>query len=360
METQTIPSLIESHDSELGNVAYDLVDGLKIYEDDRGFIIGNLALEEGVSPHKAVNSSPRDLDYRLLSQAALLVATEDAQEPVTLTVGFPYSTYKRNRELAEDYLKGVHEIHFDPGHAYQGHRQVSVERVEVVPEIVGCIIAARSSDWLHQSEAFFMCSLGYGTFEACLSTESGVIQRTTVSTQGLRHAIDIAQDELEKEHYLDLRNEHQFAQNFKEGRMIIDRRPFDITDIRQTALRRYYEDVVSPALRRTWKDADFGRADKLVLAGGGAHLEGLVGCFQEEFDGILEIESAKNPTSAASRGYCLRSKVRTSGREIGVGIDLGNANTVVSYQLIESGTSDSSVQKVSSNENAGGMEVSEN
>lgn len=340
MTTHTFPSLIESHNTELENVALDLVHGLKIYEDDTGYIIGDLALSEGASPYKAVNSSPEDLDYRLLAKAGLLVATEGEQEPVTITVGFPYSTYQRNRDLAVGFLKEAHNIQHDAGTYGGGGRKsehVNVERVDVLPEVLGCIIAARNKEEYRRHDAFFMGSLGYGTFEACLSTRGGVVQRTTVSCQGLRYAVDITMKELEKKHYLDLRTEHQFDVNFQKGQIILDRRRMDISGVRTMALQRYYRDVISPALRSAWKDDDFRRPTKLVLAGGGTMYTELLDCFREEFGEIIDVEVVDDPVTAASRGYCLRSVSLAGNRGVAVGLDIGNAHTAMSFERIASG-----------------------
>jgi hypothetical protein len=340
MTTHTFPSIIESHNTELENVALDLVHGLKIYDDDTGYVIGDLALQEGASPSKAVNSSPQDLDYRLLAQAGLLVATEGEQEPVTLTVGFPYSTYQRNRELAVDFLRNAHNIQHDAATYGGGGRKneyVNVERVEVLPEVLGCIIAARNDEEYRRHDAFFMGSLGYGTFEACLSTRGGVVQRTTVSCQGVRYAVEITMKELEKQHYLDLRTEHQFDVSFQKGQIILNRRRMDISGVRSMALRRYYHDVISPALRGAWKDDDFRRPTKLVLAGGGTMYTEILDCFRDEFGEIIDVEVVDDPVTAASRGYCLRSMSLAGNRGVAVGLDVGNAHTAMSFKRIGSG-----------------------
>ncbi|NBB75385.1 MAG: hypothetical protein GVY35_17205 [Bacteroidetes bacterium] len=340
MTTHTFPSLIESHNTELENVALDLVHGLKIYEDDTGYIIGDLALSEGASPYKAVNSSPEDLDYRLLARAGLLVATEGEQEPVTITVGFPYSTYQRNRDLAVDFFSEAHNIQHDAATYGGGGRKneyVRVDRIEVLPEVLGCIIAARNNEEYRRHDALFMGSLGYGTFEACLSTRGGVVQRTTVSCQGIRYAVDITMRELEKKHYLDLRTEHQFDISFQKGQIILNRRRMDISGVRTMALRRYYQDVISPALRSAWKDDDFRQPTKLVLAGGGTMYTELLDCFRDEFGEILDVEVVDDPVTAASRGYCLRSVGLAGNRGVAVGLDVGNAHTALSFKRIGSG-----------------------
>ena len=64
---------------------------------------------------------------------------EGEQEPVTITVGFPYSTYQRNRDLAVDFLSEAHNIQHDAATYGGGGRKneyVSVERVDVLPNSI--------------------------------------------------------------------------------------------------------------------------------------------------------------------------------------------------------------------------------
>ncbi|MCB0720052.1 MAG: hypothetical protein KDD65_16515, partial [Bacteroidetes bacterium] len=194
MKQFIFPSVVESHNSELSNVAPDLVHGVKIFDNGTGYIVGHLALSEGNSPHKAINSSPEDLDYQLLLRTGLLLASTVVDQPVTLTVGFPYSTFQINRESVAELVGKTQKISYDTS-PYGGRsvqtRTIQIAKVDVIPEVVGCIIGARKGS-RGQKGAFYMASLGYGTFEACLSTETGIVQRTMVSTIGVRYAVDIA------------------------------------------------------------------------------------------------------------------------------------------------------------------------
>lgn len=120
--------------------------------------------------------------------------------------------------------------------------------------------------------------------------------------------------------------------------MMINRKNIDLKELRGKALRSYYSEVVSPAIRKKFTDEDFYRAQKLYLVGGGALYEEIVDSFKEEFDGLLDIVVVPDPNLSASKGYCLRSielakqKISTlddKGSYACVGLDLGNNNTVI-------------------------------
>jgi plasmid segregation protein ParM len=106
--SQTFSSLIENNNSALNNTAADLLNGLKILHENQWYICGNLALTEGQSPHKLINSSPNDLDYQLLIKAAMLLVAEQVEQPVTITTGFPYATYRIYKDIAIEQLKNTH------------------------------------------------------------------------------------------------------------------------------------------------------------------------------------------------------------------------------------------------------------
>jgi plasmid segregation protein ParM len=63
-------------------------------------------------------------------------------------------------------------------------------------------------------------SCGFGTFESILSTDSGIIEQTMVSTHGIRYAVNISINELKSKYYLELRNEHQSTTLFREDMFI--------------------------------------------------------------------------------------------------------------------------------------------
>lgn len=331
IRTISFPSLIQSQTTELLNVSRDQLTGMKIREGDDDYIIGDLALTEGNNPHKAINSFVDELDYRLLAKAALLTASSLVKEPLVVTTGFPYSTININKKAAVDYLNSIESITYDMrpfGGSDHLVQPVSVNRVEVIPELIGGIIAMRSGEEQRNGN-FFLVSLGYGTVEIGLSTDKGVIQRTEGTASGLRYAINWAMRELMKNYYVGLRTEQQFDVAFQAGNIILNRRRIDLSEIRKRALNHYYQDVISPLIRNTWNDDDFSRSNTIILVGGGATYPELVDNFKREFDSFANVEVANEPMTASSRGYCIRSRNKGGNGSAAVGIDIGNANTTV-------------------------------
>lgn len=329
----SFPSVIEGHNTELVNVAKDHLNGLKISNGNSDYIVGNLALTEGRNPHKAINSSPEETDYQILLQSALLLASKYVKEPMVITTGFPFSTFNLNKEVAKEYIRSMESIVYDsrpfggPDHQIY---QTSVNRVEIIPELIAGIIAMRGRE-LQKTGNFFMVSLGYGTIEIGLSTDGGIIQRTEATGPGLRYAVDWAMKEMMQNYYVGLRTEHQFDYAFQRGHITTNRKRIDLSEIRQRALHHYYKDVVSPLMRNRWEDEDFNRANSIILVGGGALYPELLNHFTDEFNNFVNIEVADDPTSVASRGYCIRSSnIAGGGTEAAVGIDIGNAHTTVS------------------------------
>ena len=345
MKTIAFPSIIESHDDELLFATPEAMNGAKIYENGTGYIVGDLALSEGVSPTKAVNSAPRDLDYRLLVQAGLLTASQHVGTQMTVTTGFPFSTFLVNREETLEMLHGAHQVRYDAAPTNGGFGSettaVTVADIEVIPEILGCNIAARSGPNARTGN-FFLVSLGYGTCEAALCTDRGIVQRTLISASGLRHAVDLAMKELGRTHYLGMRNEFQFDNSFMEGEVVLNRQKLSLAETRRRSIERYYNDVLSPVLRNAWRDDDFRRTPTLVLAGGGSLYADLVECFRDEFEGILDVQAIQEPLTAAARGYYYRSLMRVGeGQErTAVGLDIGNSHTVVAFDVPEQAASE--------------------
>jgi len=326
------PSLIEGHNQELREVAQDLLHGLKLYEKRRAYILGHLALSEGVAPHKNINASPADLEYQLLMKASLLLASETAgKNRLAVTTGFSNSTYALYRDQAIDVVQKDHIIEYDSATFSAGSRRnspVQVEQVWVMPEIQGCVLGLREGETQAKGN-FFVVSLGFGTCEAIMSTPSGTVQRTSVAANGLRYAVNSLMHELGKQYYLELQNEHQIDQAFQKGFLFSKRKRIDLVEAREKALQAYYQDVVSPALQRAFQDADFQRAERLYLVGGGTHYAELVQCFKQEFRDIVEVLVPSNAASMAVTGYFLHSSQQSRLGCTPVGLDMGNAITQV-------------------------------
>lgn len=333
-DTKRFPSVFEATGAELTDVAEDLVTGLKIQLEGTDYIVGDLALLEGASPHKGINSAPSDLDYRLLLQAALAVAQAGADTPLSVVTGFPYSSFSVYREEAKNLIQGKHAIQFD-GRTFGGTAnsvmEVEVRDVGILPEIEGLVTALRHGE-SQETDPFFAVSLGYGTFEAVLSLPSGTVQRTATSGHGLRLAARRLIDRLQRKHPLDMLTEHQIDMAMREDVVVTGRRRVSLSGVRREVLQLYYDDVISPALEKAFSGRDFGRATKMYIAGGGAHYDALIDAFNSEFGEILDVQVVSCPETCVSRGFALAAKEAVG--EAGtcpVGLDLGNANTAVAH-----------------------------
>lgn len=333
LRTKSFPSVFETNAAELVDVAEDLHKGLKVQVDDQWYVVGGLALREGQVPHKGINNAPSDLDYRLLLRAGLMVAKGGGVDsPLTLTTGFPYSTYRVHHETARDLILGEKQITFDGrpfGRDEHSTTNLDITKVEVIPEIEGHVTATREGE-VDENDPFFAVSLGYGTFESILSLPSGPVQRTATSGNGLRYATSLMAKRLRKKHNLDMLTEHQIDIAMRNGSLIAGRQRYDLSELREEVLNIYYNDVISPALKKAFDDKDFGQARQMYLAGGGALYDDLVDAFKEEFDEVLSLEVVPNPGHHMSRGYALHSNgANGKSQDHAVGIDLGNANTSV-------------------------------
>lgn len=333
----SIPSVLESHNVPVEGVTNTQIDGLKVSHNDQSFIVGKLALNEGNSPHKVINCAPNDTDYQVLLKTALYLTNGlTNNRPISLTTGFPFSTFKMNEKRSVKLIKGIGEIDIDTRpFGGSGNESIipQIFSVNTMPELIASTLAVRS-DSENMHGGLFIVSLGYGTLEIGMSTHSGFIQRTFNSNSGIRYAVKAAMQKLEEEYYLGLRNEHQFDSSFREGHIILQRKRVDLTEIRREAVKEYYRDIVSPLIQNTWTDDDFQKAKTLVLVGGGALYTELVNEFYDEFDGILNIVVPEDPLTMASRGYKIHSEKIIKDNElksdvIPVGIDIGNANTAI-------------------------------
>lgn len=332
-KTYVIPSIVEVNQLELNQIAPDLISGLRVFDEfNQGYLIGNLALSEGLSPQKMINSSPEDRDYKLLAKSALLLASEEANTALYLTTGFPALTYQIYRNKAIELLQTNHNVRYDANtFSNKGvlEKEIPVAKVFVLPELMGSDIFIRAAS-SEKVDSYFLISLGYGTFEAALSIESGIVQRTVVSTSGIRYAVVNAARELMKDHYVGLKTEHQFDFGFREGRIVINRESISLVDLRRKHLQQYYLQVISPSLAKAFTDADFARASAMFIVGGGAYYSDLIAMFQQEFGKIMPIKVLPEPTLTASKGFAIYSKRQAETANVmPVGLDIGNANTVV-------------------------------
>ena len=339
-KSYVFPSVYEESAIDFAKVAENFIEGMKIVNfNKRDYLIGNMALSEGISPHKFLNSSAHDIDYQLLALTSLIIASQGTDNKMIITTGFPFITHSIYKKGAKDFYLGKHQVGFDTrtfGGPGIENISVNVDVVDVMTEVDGCIKVIREGK-MAEKQNFFIGSLGFGTFELALSTPSGIIQRTTHSENGINYAVNILENEIRKEYYLNLLTEQQVERAFQRGYFVINRRKVDVTDLRKRALTSYYNEVISPAMRKKFTDEDFSKTAKLYLVGGGAMYPELVNLFREEFNDILEVIVYPEPYLCASEGYCLNSvslarpenNLELKDNTVYVGIDLGNSNTVV-------------------------------
>lgn len=262
------------------------------------------------------------------------MATGGKSSELVVTTGFPNTTYELYKQQATDFftLRDIF-VEYNAGSPIDPHRkmQLTIKHFEIMPEIMGCINGITKGP-TEEKDNFFVVSLGYGTCETGLSTNSGLVSRTCMSVPGLRYAVNNMQGELGRSFNLGMKNEHMVNQSFQSGKIVIERKRKDLTAIRRNNLADYYDEVISPTLKKAFTDADFEKAEKIYLVGGGALYPDLVESFKKEFDGILEVIVPDNAANMASLGYCLRSYqwCGASNADMAIGLDIGNAYTVVS------------------------------
>ncbi|GGH18203.1 hypothetical protein FAZ19_11850 [Sphingobacterium alkalisoli] len=330
----SIPSVIERQNKPITQLTAPLDKRLQLFESGAGYLVGNLALSQGLAPYRNINSSPASIDYQLLAKAGLLVASGAKSGELVLTIGFPSAVYDLYKQQAEDFF-ALRDVMID----YQldtinsierGRTQLTITHLEITSEILGCINGLRKGP---QAEAdnFFIVSLGYGTCETALSTTAGPVARTCMSAPGLRYAVNNLYQELSGSYYLGMKNEHMINQGFQKGEIVIDRKRKDLLGLRRNHLAGYYEEILSPTFRKAFTDSDYEQASKLYLVGGGALYPELLELFQREFDGVLDIIVPEDAGNTAAMGYYHRSAqwCGPNHTQKAVGLDIGNAYTVI-------------------------------
>lgn len=340
-KTFVIPSALEENYREFEKVADDLFEGLKITNfKDKDYILGKLALKEGLAPHKFLNSSAEDIDYQLIGLTALAIAGQGSFNNFIVTTGFPFTTYQSYRAGASDFFKGHHSLNIDTrplGGTSVDTINFNVQEINVMTEIEGAVKFIRDGE-LKDNNNFLIAGIGYGTFELALSRTSGLLYRTTVSSTGIIYAMRLLEEELQKHYYYNILTDQQLEIAFQRGSIIVNRRPIDLIETRNKVLETYYNEVISPIIRRSIKDEDFYGIERFYIVGGGALYPKLIELFKQEFQDVIEIVLVPSPNFASSRGYCFKS-IETAKEKIRfldnkksylcVGLDLGNNNTVI-------------------------------
>lgn len=340
-KSYTFPSVYEENYQEFKKIADNALEAIKLSNvNNKDFIVGNLALSEGKSPHKLINSSPEDLDYQLLAKASMLIASQGKFENFILTVGFPFSTYMPFKQAALDFYNKDHLVSFDTkplGGNANDSVKVNIVKSDIITEVEGCDKDIRSNEQ-YKDATFFIVSLGYGTMDIALSKPGGLVHRTMHSTKGLAYAVSLMEEELKKQYYLNLLTDEQMEKAFKRGFIIINRKKVDLREIRNRAIATYYADIVSTEIKKRFDDEDYMSSQKLFLTGGGALSDELESHFKREFEDIVDIIKPNEPQNSASRGYCIHSMEKAAQTNLSmysrdnllyVGLDIGNSNTII-------------------------------
>lgn len=336
VSTISFPSVFESAFGNTENSAKDLLNGLKVKKDEKWYLVGNLAKRGGINPGRITNASPQEEDYEILFKAALLNTIDRVQQPISITMGFPFSTYNVYKAAAEQFLGKRHflvdydtQTYNNAGSFKKG--MFDIERFEVIPEIVGGIIGLKKTINNPGLDNFIAVSFGFGTVEGGMATGDGLVHRTCFSSHGIRYAINNLARELNQKHYLEMKNEHQLDDAFMKGSIFTNRKRIDMRELRKGVLTQYYREVISPLMRSYFTDLDYENCEKIYLMGGGAHYRELTDAFVEEFRNFIPVEVAPEPEKLISVGY-LYNSLRISDNKAArcVGLDLGNASSILS------------------------------
>ena len=336
VSTISFPIVFESAFGNTENSSRDLLNGLKIKNENMWFLAGSLAKKGGINPNKVVNASPQEEDYEILFKAALITIAESTQQPMYVTVGFPFSTYNVYKEAAERFLSKKNFLVEYDTQTFHNKGAIKkalfdIERFDVIPEIVGGIIGLKKVLGPQQPKSFIAISLGFGTIEGAMATSDGLVKRTVFSSHGLRYAINNLTRELNKKYYLEMKNEHQLDDAFVKGFIFINRKNIDLKQLRKDILNQYYKEIISPLFKKYFTDNDFENCEKIYLLGVGAYYQELQDAFTQEFEGVMPVEIAPDAEKLASIGYLYNSlRISDDKFESCVGIDLGNSSTVVS------------------------------
>jgi len=174
--------------------------------------------------------------------------------------------------------------------------------------------------------------LGYGTFETVFSTAEGDsgVQRTSSSAPGMIYAVGLLKNALTQEFYSGMPEDYYFDQALQSGFIFLNRKKHDLKELRKKVLNLYYDNVISPSLKKSFTDKEFSKASGLYLSGGGALYPEIIERFKKEFDGVIDVIIPENPNLLAAKGYCINSaKLSTGDITRAVGIDLGNSSTII-------------------------------
>lgn len=348
VSTIAFPSVFESAFGNNENSSKDLLNGLKIKKDEKWYLVGNLARRGGINPGRITNASPSEEDYEILFKAALLNTLDKVQQPISITMGFPFSTYNVYKTAAEQFLSKRHFLVDYDTQTFNNNGSFKkgmfdIEKFEVIPEIVGGIIGLKKTTNNPNLDNFIAVSFGFGTVEGGMATGDGLVHRTCFSSHGIRYAINNLTRELNQKYYLEMKNEHQVDDAFMKGSIFTNRKRIDLREMRKTVLTQYYREVISPLMRSYFTDLDYENCEKIYLMGGGAHYKELTDAFIEEFRDFIPVEVAPEPEKLISIGYLYNSlRISDNKAARSVGLDLGNSSSIIS--IFENDTHTTTIQ----------------
>ncbi len=332
----TFPSVFETAFGNTQNSAKDLLNGLKIKKNETWYLVGNMARRNAVNAGRVVNAAPDEEDFDILFKAAIVNVLNRVQQPFTITVGLPLSTFNVFKGAAQQYLSRRHfMVEFDTNtfNVNGGLKKntFDVDAFDVIPEIVGGIIGLKKVHAPNLTENFIAISFGFGTVEGGLATNDGLVHRTCFSSHGLRYVTGNLARELNTQYFLDMKNEHQMDEAFMNGSIFTNRRRIDLKEMKRNLLTQYYREVISPLMRKHFTDGDLEHCSKIYLMGGGANYRELTDLVADEFKGFIQVEVVPNPETIVSVGYLYNSlRVSDNNPARCIGLDLGNATTSIS------------------------------
>src|SRR5687767_3361352 len=195
VSTINFQSVFETAFGNTENSSKDLLNGIKVKKNETWYLVGNLARRGGINPGRITNASPQEEDFDILFKSALINIADKIQQPFSITMGFPFSTYNVYKPAAEQFLVKRHfmvEYDTQTFNIKGGVKKAmfDIEKFEIIPEIVGCIIGLKKVLNLSPNENFIALSLGFGTVEGGLATTDGLVHRTCFSSHGIRYVIN--------------------------------------------------------------------------------------------------------------------------------------------------------------------------
>lgn len=334
MKITGFTSLLETSYGKTAVSANSLLSGLRIKHEDNWYLVGDACKNLGRNPHRIVNATPEEIDYKVLFLSALLMSTDHYSEKINLTLGFPFSTYNMFKPLAERFLqKKNFTIEYDSS-VYKRDgivekKLIDIENFDIIPELAACVIGLKREYKVHENN-FLMISLGFGTTEIGIVTDGGLNKRTVISVPGIIRCIKNFRDELEREHLIGFMTDHQLDEAFKKGSLILNRTNINVQAIRTNILKAFYKEYVSDTIRSMISDRDFENLQKIYVCGGGVNYPEIRDAFKAEFERVVPVEMVAEPDTLAAVGYYHNSlKMQQNSATKSIGIDLGNSSTYI-------------------------------